>query len=166
MIRGGWCYRCQDEMEHSRVENHVSPDRRNIQSCGQGLLHVSDGDLTTGRGRENEEMSGFGLVRVLVRVCGVRALTWKPPFSSLVRHRDRSKVGFRAELLGIARTHWPEISGEGSEREQLKWWQVSLPTPMLASPGEVCHVEATNFSSNCGIPVEEDTSDLACRLKI
>lgn len=37
---------------------------------------------------------------------------------------------------------------------------------MLASPGEVCHVEATNFSSDCGIPVEEDASDLARRLKI
>lgn len=32
-------------MEHSRVENHVSPDGWNIQSGRQWNLHVRDGDL-------------------------------------------------------------------------------------------------------------------------
>lgn len=67
----------------------------------------------TWQGREEvEDECGWGEAACMRRV---PALTWNPLFSSLLRHRDRSKVGFRGELLGIARTHWPEISREGSE---------------------------------------------------
>lgn len=76
------------------------------EGTSRAAIRGSSRSLTgTCRGTGEKSERGCGFRRLMKPTVPREAFTWKPQLSSLLRHRGRSKVGFRGELLGIARTH-------------------------------------------------------------